>query len=146
MKDFSDYYKSLGMGPVLIEKMSAIQDQFMHIVDDPPQDVVVSEYVTDDGQRQYLGAFFFSNKFVYEVENLMSEQPKLWIAKLADNIGSLGLTPRDYDFHEAKPASRLNLECQWHRGTSFELNIKTSGENCSHLLQIITKYLKPSLA
>ena len=46
---FTDYYTSLGMGSVLIEKISTIHDQFMHIVDDPPQDVVVSEYVTEDG-------------------------------------------------------------------------------------------------
>lgn len=145
-KNFTDYYTSIGMGSVLIEKMSTIHDQFIHIVDDPPQDVVVSEYVTKDGQRQYIGAFFFSNEFVYEVENLMSESPKIWIAKLTGNIGSFGLTPKDYDFHDAKPASRLNLECIWQRGTHFVLDVKTSGDNCSHLLEIINKYLKPNLA
>ena len=76
----------------------------------------------------------------------MSESPKIWIAKLAGNIGCFGLTHKDYDFHDAKPASRLNLECIWQRGTRFVLDVKTSGDNCSHLLEILNKYLKPNLA
>ncbi|MCK4814490.1 hypothetical protein KA005_01865 [bacterium] len=142
---FTDYYTSLGMGSVLIEKISTIHDQFMHIVDDPPQDVVVSEYVTEDRQRQYMKACFFSDSFVYEVEDWMSESYKIWIANLAGNIGCFCLTPRDYDFHAANPASRLNLECYWKSGSNFMLDIKTSWDNCTHLVAIVNKYLKPNL-
>ena len=53
---FAEYYKSLGMGAVLIEGMSALHEQLDRIVDDPPHDVVVSEYVDEEGQRLYTNA------------------------------------------------------------------------------------------
>lgn len=142
---FSDYYKSLGMGKLLIKKMSALHDQINSIMGDQPQDVVISEYVTEDGERQYTTVLLFTNKFVYEIENFISDSPKIWIAKLVKNIAYIALTPKDYNLMNVTKASRLNLECRWPQGLNFILDIKTSGDNCKHLLEILNKYIKPNL-
>ena len=143
---FKKYYTSVGMGETLNKKMSAFHDQLKSIGCDTLQDVVISEYITDNGERQYINAIFFTTDFVYEIERFLSDSPTIWIAKLIGNVGSYGLTPKDYNFTDITQASRLNLHCIWTQGLKFELLIKTSKENCNHLLKLVNKYFKPNLS
>lgn len=140
-----EYFKSIGMGKVLIDRASAIHDQYVAITEGTVQDALVSEYVTEDGQRQYSTVLFFTSTDVYEVENFLSDTPTMWLAKLTNNLASLGLTPKEYDFTTASPASRLNLNCRWIQGTSFVLHVQASGNNCKQLLEVVRKYLMPNV-
>ena len=142
---FTDYYKSIGMGDTLVEKVLELLKYFQQIAVEEIKDTLLSEYVADDGQREYIRVFFFSENYVYEVENPFSPSPKMWIAKLESNIGFLGLTPRDFDFINPTASSRLNFQTCWPHGTEFILEMKTSGDNCMHLLNIVNKYLKPNI-
>lgn len=142
-----EYLESIGMGQLLINKAAALHDQFVSISEGTLQDALVSEYVTEDGQREYLGLVFFNSTYVYEVEHFLADAPTMWIAKLTNNLSAVGLTPnKEYDFITASPASRLNLNCGWRQGTTFVLNIKTSGHNCDKLLYVVRKYLMPNVA
>ena len=143
--DLAEYLRSIGMGELLVGRVSALQHQFMEIANEPIEDVVVSEYVTENGQREYEGVVFFSPSFAYEVSKLMSDLPKMWIATLTKNIAYIELIPKDYDFHEITPASRLSFRCNWQQGSPFELAIKASSSNCPHLLRIIKQYIQPNL-
>jgi hypothetical protein len=142
---FTLYLQSLGMGSVFIESIYRFYNCFLQIADEQATDLFVSEYVNDDGQRQFMGVCFFSDNFVYEVEDFVSDTPKMWIAKLTNNIAFIGLHAKNYDFKNATLASRLILDSSWLQGTTFGLTGKASGDNCTHLLEIVRKYLKPNL-
>ncbi len=141
-----EYFESIGMGKVLSDRASTFHDQFAAVTDGVIQDALVSEYVTEDGQRQYLSLIFFTSTHVYEVENFLSDTPNLWIARLTDNLLFMGFTPKDYDFITTSPASRLNFECRWKQGSPFVLDVKASGNNCKQMLVVARKYILPNVA
>lgn len=140
-----EYLRSIGMGDLLVAQATAIHDQYIAITGKAIQDALVSEYVTEDGQRQYSTLFFFNDTDIYEAGNFLSDTPTMWIARLTRNLAYLGLTPKEYDFATASPASRLNLQCRWMQGTSFVLKVQTSGDNCKQLLEMVRKYLMPNV-
>ncbi len=143
-----EYLKSIGMGLVLIDRANTLHDQFVAITGitrESVLDAFVSEYVTEDGQRQYSKLLFFTDTEVCEIENFLSDTPIIWIAKITNNLGYVGLTPKEYDFAEESPASRLKLDCSWIQGTSFTFGIQASGNNCKPLLELVRKYLLPNV-
>ena len=123
---FKDYYKSLGMGDLLIAKMSSFHNQFNILMNEQPTDVMVSEYVTEDGQRQYTTATMFTDDYIFEIEKFISDSPKIWVAKIRNNVAHVGMTAKDYDYSEPTPASRLIVECRWLQDSNFILDIKAS--------------------
>jgi len=145
-KKFSDYYESLGMGKLLIEKMSSFHNQFNILMNGQPSDVMVSEYVTEDGQKQYTTASMFTDDYVFEIEKFISDSPKIWVAKLHNNIAHIGMTAKEYDYSEPTAASRLIVECRWIKDANFILDIKASGDNCRHLQEKNKKYIKNNIA
>lgn len=139
------YLESIGMGQKLIGKVNSFYDYFNKINDEGIQDAVISEYVTEDGQRQYMHIYFFSENHVFEVSNFLSDEFKMWISKISGNIAHLGFTCKEFDFVAPTPASRLNFNTRWKNGTNFVLDISTTGDNCMHLLNMVRKYINPAL-
>jgi hypothetical protein len=144
-KKLNEYFESIGMGNVLISRISEFHDQFVAIAEEAIEDAFVSEYITEDGQRQYSSVLFFTKTYVYEIESFLSDTTNLWITKLTKNLACVGFTPKDYDFNKESPASRLNLKTHWMHGSKFMLDIKASGNNCKHLLELARKYFIPNI-
>lgn len=145
-QEITNYLKSLGMGEILIEKIGTYYNNFYRIYGETMDDAVISEYINEDGQRQYESLFFFSENHVFEVSNFLLAESKMWISCLNGNISYLGFTHKDFDYIAPTASSRLNVDTKWKQGTSFILNIKASGNNCLHLLNIVQKYMNRALA
>ena len=141
-----DYFEIDRHGKDFDREASAFHDRFTAVAEGVVQDALASEYVTEDGQRQYSSVLFFTSTHVYEVEKFLSETPVMWIAKLS-NITYLGLTPKEYDFTTPSPASRLNFKCAWWGGGlgSMILDLQTSGNNCEQLLKVVRTYIMPNV-
>ncbi len=147
-QNITEYLGSIGMGEVLIEKVKTFHDQYiaiMEILEDSVLSAFVSEYVNEDGQRQYTTLLFFTETQVCEIENFLSDAPTIWLSLITDNLNFVGFSPKEYDFVEDSPASRLNIETRWKHGTSFILNLQASGNNCKQLLEVTRRYLLPNV-
>ncbi len=104
----------------------------------------MSEYVTEDGPRQYETLRFLNAaNLIFEVEHLV-EAPRLWLTVMTDRISICQLIARGYDFVTANEVSRLQVNCPF-LGDQFLLNYKASGQHCNYLRDFVKQQLLPNL-
>ena len=140
------YLDAINMGSKLISKVRSLHNNFISIYGETILDAVVSEYINEDGQRQYASVYFFSEHHIYEATNFLTDECKIWIARLTGNVGSVGFTSKEFDFKIPTPSSRLSLDVRWAHGSDFFIDIQASGDNCSHLLEITRSYFNKNIA
>ena len=138
------YLKELGMGETLIERVSKIAERYATSCEEPVLDLIVSEYITEAGAREYIRLVFFTANYVLETEKFITDMPTMWIAKYPKQIAYITFEPKDYDFKAATSASRLNFDCKWSK-TDFVLPLKATGKNCDHLHRIVKMYIMRNL-
>lgn len=105
------------------------------------EEVFVSDYIKDDGTREYESVWFFSKGYCIEAHNFITEN-SIDIVRIKTK--RLQVELKDYDFKKATEKSRLRVLILL--GEMLEGEIKAAKENCDVLRDITTKYFKPRLA
>ncbi len=140
--DFVEYLKGLGMGDVLVERVESIERSVLAVCPEDTLDLFVGEYIDEDGNRQYEKVFFFTNHYVVESRDFKNTN-QFEIDYVRGSIINLKVTADSFDFLQPTDQSRLNVQ---HYATGeLRAEFKASRENCSHLLEIVRRYLVPNL-
>lgn len=105
------------------------------------EEVFVSDYIKDDGIREYESVWFFSKGYCIEAHNFITEN-SIDIVRIKTK--RLQIELKDYDFKKATEKSRLRVLILL--GETLEGEIKAAKENCDVLRDITIKYFKPRLA
>lgn len=142
-EEFVTYLKSIDIAETIIdEKIEPIYEFYEEIYPDEITDIFVTDYIKEDGTREYENLWFFSEKYVMEAK-LFIEKDDFDITPIKNRIDYLEIKKQDYDFKEATGKSRLYLE--FALDTRVTCKFKASKENCNYLRAIIFKYVVPNL-
>src|SRR4051794_10673530 len=106
--DQEAYLRDLGMRNALVERVTTFYHAYRALVTDPVTDIFVSEYVDDEGTRQYENLWLFWEKYVAEALSFVNQE-RSDLMTLVENVGWIGLTRREFDLHTATPASRFTV-------------------------------------
>ena len=138
---FADYLKSIGMTKTNIERVETIHKFYKGICPDEITDVFVSEYLKEDGSREYENIWFFSQKYCMEAKLFLTKDD-FDITPIWKRIEYLRIEKQDYDFKKAKDQSRLFLH--FTLDTKMTCDFKASKENCDNLRSMIVNFITPN--
>jgi hypothetical protein len=100
----------------------------------------VSEYLLDDGARQYESLSFFSPSFVMEAKSFETKED-FDIATVSGRIVYVNYEALEYDFKKATDKSRLSF--QYWCDDDLNGNLRASRANCDHLYQLAKDRIVP---
>ena len=141
-KELQQYLRDIGVTMALDSRIEEILGLYAKQLGGEPEDILVSEYVTSDGTREYESLWFFSKKYVGEAKEFIKDY-NVDITPIESRIRHLRFTKLAYDFQEATSSSRLSVQFSIDSGISGQL--KASGKNCDYLRDILAKYLRPNM-
>jgi hypothetical protein len=143
MKDeFVEYLKSIGIPEAIRERIEMIYEFYREICPDEITGVFVTDYIKEDGSREYENLWFFSDKYFMEAKQFIT-QDNFDIAPIKNRISYWNIRKQDYNFKKATPKSRFYLKISMEFPTSGEF--KAAKENCDYLRSIFFQYIKPNL-
>jgi len=125
---------------ILKERVSLAYGVASQICPEEIEEIFVSDYIKDDGTREYESVWFFSKGYCIEAQNFITEN-SIDIVPIKTN--RLQIEIKDYDFKKATEKSRLRVLILL--GETLEGEIKAAKENCDVLRDIIIKYFKTRL-
>ena len=139
---FKSYLKSIGITATLVNKIESILSFYKDICSYKIEDIFVSEYLTEDGSRQYENLWLFSKKSAMEAKQFVSTD-NYDDTVFNKKIIRWDLSKTDYDFKNATEKSRAFLNVMIQDGVSGVF--KASKENCDQLLMIFKKHILPNM-
>ena len=141
--DFKQYLLGIGLSATNRDRAAELYEILTLFCPEAVEEILVSEYVTGEGVREYETLLFLTPSYVLEVEHFLTS-PQMWFNRYTTRIDSFRFNAKDYDFKKAVPASRLSFWAIWTLG-EFTLSYKASGENCDHLRDVVKQYIAPNL-
>lgn len=146
MNEFLKYLHAIGMNKPLIDKVKKYYDFYIpifKIYGEKIEDIFISEYSLEEGERIYENIWFFSKKLCGEVKQFNSEQENIDITPLYKHIIYWNIKKSNYDFNKASKNSSLYIEFRF--GTKVIGSLRASKENCNFLRDIFYKHIAPNL-
>ena len=136
------YLNDIGITDLFEDKAKAIYSFYNKIYPDSIQDIFVSEYIDEEGKRQYENLWFFTSTAFMESKNFLTED-NIDAAPYSKKFRHWTIEKKEYEFEVTTDNSRMKLIVTFSTGVSGEL--KASGNNCAHLKEIFLKYVAPNL-
>lgn len=136
------YIKNIGGSTVLIAKVKEIKKLADQIC---PEKIVafhLSEFKKTNGERKFESVFFFSEKFILESHNILTDELNIDIALIKGYIDFYKIELKDYNYVKAVEASKMQIMGQL--GNAIIL-MKATGNNCDNLWKIIHEFIKPNI-
>lgn len=130
------------MTKAYLERIGNIYNFYKEISPDEITDIFVSDYIKEDGSREYENLSFFSQKYIKEAKQFRANDD-FDNTPIKNRITWWNLKMQDYDFKNATEKSRLYLKIML--DTRINGEYKASKENCDHLRDIFLKYIVPNL-
>lgn len=144
MKDqFTAYLKSIGMSDVLIRRVETINKFYQDICLEEITDIFVTEFIKEDGTREYENLWFFSQTHAMEAKSFISRD-EFDMTPLHKKVTYWTVEKQDYDFAKATEKSRVHLTISLRhpvRGI-----FRASRENCDFLRDVLRKHIMPNLS
>lgn len=140
--NFEEYLQELGMEQDLIDRVDQILSEYLLIKEFDIEDIFVSEFKNEEGETEYENLWFFTSDKTLEAKNFAFKDD-YDIAIIKDSVKYLKFTKNNFDFENATQNSRLNVEAV--TTDDVQVHLKASGENCTKLFSLATKYLSPNL-
>lgn len=131
------YLVSIGMAEPFLNRVEEIIDFYETIYPNSIKDMFISEYVDNDGNRQYENIWFFSDSRLMEAKKFLMEDD--FDAARRVTLRYWNIKKTDYDFKRSSSKSRLTITYQTEDNIGGIL--KASGENCDHLKIIFMRYI-----
>lgn len=140
--EFIDYLNNLNITDTLRVRIEYIYKIFKEMCPDKIVDIFVTNYIKEDGSKEYENLWFFSTKYTMEAKNFIRIDD-FDISPIKNRINYWKITMENYNYQSATQTSRLFLKFRLAADVNCEL--KASEENCDYLRDIIQKYVKPNL-
>ena len=141
-EEFIKYLKSIGLTETLCKRIETIYEFYRDLCPDEITGIFVTDYIIEDGSREYENLWFFSKKYAMEAKQFITKDD-FDILPIKNRINYWTIQKWDYDFKKATEKSRLYLRFDQDTGKYGEF--KASKENCDYLRDIILKYVLPNL-
>ena len=139
-EEITAYLAMLGFTQILQTRVAEIEDFYTGTFPWVIQDAFVSEYMKEDGERVFESLWFFAEGYAMEAHDFLTLD-RFDIAPI--NLRHLVVTKTEYNYKEANPKSRLNIQGVAGLGTTYVL--KASGSNCDYLRKIVAKHFVPQI-
>jgi hypothetical protein len=139
--EVKEYFSSLGMGESLVEKGLALFDEYSGYLSEPIENVFVSEYRDEDGNRIYESIWFLTKSFVAEAHEITSTGYGD-IVPVGAGLTRVQFSKENFDLENADDQARFTVEVRLDKGGLAGV-FKASGKNCEHLLTILREYMLP---
>ena len=141
MKDeFLQYFEAIGIRKPLQERINEIYEFYKRICPEEIEDVFVSEYVKEDGIREYQTIRFFSKNYTMLASDFVnSDTFNIAMAKKSLRVSALRVEKENYDFKKANDNSRMVITVFYFPQKTS--TYKASKENCDYLKDIFEKRL-----
>ncbi len=137
-----EYLESIGIVDLYLERAAKVVFFYDLIYPGDIEHIFVSEYVDNDGQRQYETMWLFSTTDAMEARRFL-HRVDYDATPLLGRIRYWRLTADDYEEGKASAKSRLTVNLGLSDGISGEL--KASGNNCDHLMTVFKQVIVPGL-
>lgn len=140
-EEFSKYLKKIDTTDVIRKRVEAIYNFYKDVCPEEIDGIFITDYITEDGRREYENLWFFSNNYCMEAHNFL-ERDEFDIEKMSKRVLGWNIEKNNYDLNK-KPTekSRLLVHIKLTHTTSCVL--KASKNNCEFLMQILLKYAIP---
>jgi len=141
--EFAPYLASIGiLQGVILQRIKTIYEFFREECGEEIADIFVTDYITEDGSREYENLWFFSDRCCMEAKGFITRD-EFDSAPLKNRIVRWEVRKQDYDFKKAIQESRLYLrvflEEEWAMG------LKAAAGNCDYLRDIFRRYVVPNV-
>ena len=115
---------------------------YKELYPDEIMDIFITDYIKEDGSREYENLWFFSEKTCMEAKQFITTED-FDIIRIKKRVNIWNIRKHNYDFKKAIDTSRLFLRVNFDIDVDGEL--KAAKNNCDNLRKIILKYIVPNL-
>ena len=140
--EYIEYLEVLGIKTIIRERIEEIYKFFSEISSEEIEDLFVSEYLQEDGNRIYEHVRFFSKNFGMVAADFLNTDRFNIFRLNPKNTFALSVRKKDYDFKKANVKSRMTVVLYW-LNVNKTSTLKASKENCDYLKNIIIKKYLP---
>lgn len=140
---FVNYLASIDITGALRERIDSIYGFYVSLCPEEITDLLVTDYVKEDGSREYENLWFFSVSFIMEAKRFVTVDD-FDMMPHRRNITYWKIQKSDYDFKKATDKSRLILEFNV-GGALTGGSLKASKGNCDRLRDVLLKYIVPNM-
>lgn len=141
-KEFIKYLESIDITKTLGKRIETIYGFYREICPDEITDIFISDYIKDDGSREYESACFFSKRYCMEAKQFVAKD-NFDITPIQKRVVYWTIQKQDYDFEKATEKSRLHLDVKF--DTEIRGEFKAAKQNCDYLRDIIVKHVMANL-
>lgn len=148
--DFLNYLTSLPMPKTYVNRTTVVLDQIERLFTFETEDLFVTDYIKDDGERVFESLWLFNRNLVVEAKDFLNKED-FDLTPIKSAVGYLCVKSSGFDFVKATNKSRLNIKFNFclEGGMGFtgiSAQMRASGENCLKLLGVLQTYVKPNLS
>ncbi|MDW7730368.1 MAG: hypothetical protein SCJ94_10245 [Bacillota bacterium] len=140
-KEFKVYLEDIGMPGELIKKVEKEYDTLLSLFSFDCKDLIVEDFVNEDGNRTYKHILLFCEKYIYEVTNFI-EKPKYSKTYMANQVHVIDVQIEDFDIEKRstrKSIIKIQLQRIYSDLRGYEIN--GTGENCKYIIDILKNYI-----
>lgn len=142
-EEFKIYLISIGITNTLIKRIEEIYNFYQKLCPEEITTIFVTDYINEDGTREYENLWFFSKKYAMEAKEFIVEDD-FDMAQIQNRINYWNIKKDNYDFKKPEEGSRLYLHIGFNPDLTADL--KASKENCDYLKKIFLEYVIPNVA
>ena len=143
--EFVSYLKAIGMTDVLVKRIEEVYEFYQRVSPEEITAIFVTDFLKEDGNREYENLWFFSQGYVMEAKNFLTKDGFDMTPLLKSSFYWL-VEKQDYNFLKATEKSRLLIRVNLSAGLGMSGEFKASKENCDYLKDVFHKYLLPNLS
>jgi hypothetical protein len=142
-KEFDRYLTDIGITNTYRERVGAVHQFYRALCPEEITGIFVSEYVTEDGSREYENLWFFSESYCMEAKGFLTpREDNFDMAPIKGRVERWQIKKQEYDFESSTSASRLYLHVDL--SADAYCDFKASGENCDYLRDIVLQRIIPN--
>lgn len=143
--DFASYLQAIGVTDPIAQRIETIYRFYDGLCHEEINGIFVTDYITEDGTREYENLWFFSEKFVMEAKMFLTGD-NFDMTPIGGRIYHWTVEKQEYDLGSAGEKSRMTLQFEIEPGLGFAGSLKAARENCGYLMQILTRYIVKNVA
>lgn len=139
--NFEKYFEDLSLTAPIRARVEEVLSQIRAVCPEEIVDILISEYVQQDGSQIHQSVWAFSKNLISEGGLLTGDSIRFDIVRLDRKVEQVIIDQRDFDWNApAKVQSRLAVDVRFQL-TGLVAHMQASGSNCEVLRDLIRKYL-----
>lgn len=136
--DFSGYIDKLNISSTMRNRIDKVLIMNQKIINDDFKDIIINDTKNQDGALNYNSLWIFSEKYIIECKNFMSET-NFDIAPLRKNVSYAYIKTSNFDLDSASLASTIEVYFSFEK--DFSGTLTASGINCNQVIKIYKTYI-----